>query len=194
MSTTDTKKTRKSPSGSQRFPYIPLPKAIERAKEVYKLAATHEMPVKAVAENAWHYSEKSSVVGLTVAALKAFGLIDDSGSNETRKVKLTDSGVKIIVDPREISPERDELIRQAALTPAIHQEIYEQYNGLPPSDEAFKAYLLLDRGFKPEAADNFIREFSATMDFAKVSGSYKIQEPETPQVPNEDILRQATAV
>ena len=163
------------PDNSQRFPSIHLPRALERVRELYKIAANHEVPVP-TAGTAWGYSEKSSGVALTVSALKYFGLIDDIGNNEARKIKISDMALKIIRDPREISSDRDTLIRQAALTPPIHREIIEKYSGMPPSDEALKAHLLLDRGFKDEAVNDFVREFTATMAFAKISDSANIQE------------------
>lgn len=174
------------PDGSQRFPFIPLPKALDRVREMYKVAANHEVSV-ATAGKSWGYSEKSSGVGMTVSALKYFGLIEDVGSNDARKIKLSDAALKIIRDPREISPDREILIRQAALLPSIHNEIVSKYNGLPPSDEAFKAYLLLDRGFKDDAATDFIKEFMATMAFAKISDSGKIREKDYELASHSDV-------
>lgn len=163
------------PDQGQRFPFIPLPRAIERARELYKIAQGHEVPV-VTAVRAWGYSGKSSGGLQTVAALKAFGLLEDSGNAETRKVKLSEAGLRILRDPRDISPERDALVRRAALTPPIHSEIIEKYNGLPPSDEAFKAHLLMERNFKDAAVDDFLKEFAATMAYAKVSDSGTIQD------------------
>lgn len=167
------------PQMSQRFPYIALSKAIDRARELYRIANLHEVPVSAAAKS-WNFSEKSSGVQQTVSALKSFGLLDDTGTNEARRIKLTDLAARIIRDPREISSERDLSIRQAALNPPIHREVYEKYRGLPPSDEAFKAHLLMDRGFKDEAVNEFIREFMATMSFAKISESGTDQTPSDP--------------
>ncbi len=165
------------PDNSQRFPFIHLPKALDRVREMYKVAANHDVHVSAVAQG-WGYSEKSSGLGMTVSALKYFGLIEDAGNNEARKIKLSDIALKIIRDPREISSDRDALIRQAALKPPIHREIVEKYSGLPPSDEVLKTHLLLDRSFKDDAVNDFIKEFTATMAFAKISDSATFQEPD----------------
>lgn len=171
----ETKKPRVRPNEGQRFPFITLSRAIERSRELYSIANTHEVAMSAAVKH-WGYGEKSSGGLQTVAALKAFGLIEDTGSNEARKIKLSDSALKIIRDPREISPDRDALIKQAALLPPIHRETIEKYNGLPPSDEAFKAYLLLDKGMKDDTATAFAKEFNATMSFAKFADSAKIAE------------------
>ena len=96
--------------------------------------------------------------------------MDVSGS-EVRKVKLTDTALKIIRDPRDISPDRDVLVREAAMQPPLHRKVLSKYRGMPPSDEALKAFLMIDRGLKDEAVPEFIREFTTTMAFAKVSTS-----------------------
>jgi hypothetical protein len=100
-------------------------------------------------------------------------------------VKLTDRALKIVRDPREISPDRDALIKEAALAPAIHHEVVEKYRGMPPSDEALKAYLTLDRGLKDGAVNEFISEFTATMAFAKMGATGTIQDMETAPAGNQ---------
>ncbi|WP_158815265.1 hypothetical protein [Methylocapsa sp. S129] len=166
---------KRRPEAGQRFPFIPLARAIERARELYKIANGHEVPF-ATAVGAWGYAEKSSGGSQTAAALKAFGLLEDIAGSDVRKVKLTDAAMRIIRDPRDISPDRDGLIREAAMKPALHREILEKYSGMPPSDEALKAFLLIDRGLKDEAVPDLIREFAATMSFAKISESATIQD------------------
>lgn len=158
------------PTEGQRFPYVSLPRALERTRELYALANVHEVALTTVVKH-WGYGGKSSGGFQTAAALKAFGLVDYNGTGDTRKIKLTDSALKIIRDPRDISPDRDALIKQAALLPDIHSQVVAHYNGLPPSDEAFKAYLLLDKGMKEDSAAAFAKEFASTMTFAKMSGS-----------------------
>jgi hypothetical protein len=169
------------PELGQRFPFIPLPKALDRARELYRVANIHEVPIGTAVTKAWGYAEKSSGGVQTVAALKAFGLIDDLGSGSSRRVKLSDAALRILRDPRDISPEREQLVRQAALRPAIHREVVEKYQGLPQSDEAFKAYLMFDRKFRDDAVGEFMREFAATMAFAKIGASDTILERPEPE-------------
>ncbi len=166
---------KRRPEVGQRFPFAPLPKAIERARELYKVANGHDVPFT-TATKAWGYAEKSSGASQTAAALKSFGLLEDIGGADVRKVKLSDDAIKIIRDPRDISPDRDKLVRDAAMRPPIHKTIFNKYNGLPPSDEAFKAYLLLDLGLKDEVVSDFMREFAATMSYAKISDLSSIQD------------------
>jgi len=169
---------KRRPDANQRFPFIPLPRAIDRARELYKVANGHEVPF-ATAATAWSYAEKSSGASQTAAALKAFGLLVDVPGSDVRKVQLTEPALRVLRDPRDISPERDALIRDCALRPALHREVIEKYKGMPPSDEALKAYLLMDRGLKDEAVPEFLREFTTTMAFAKIADSGSIQDIST---------------
>jgi DNA-nicking Smr family endonuclease len=54
--------------------------------------------------------------------------------------------------------------------------VIDKYNGMPPSEDHLKAFLLLDLGLKDDAVPEFIREFAATMAFAKVAESAIIQD------------------
>ncbi|MEI9983482.1 MAG: hypothetical protein WDN69_09915 [Aliidongia sp.] len=115
-----------------------------------------------------------------------FGLLTDVLGADVRQVKLTDEAIRIVRDPRAISPERDNLIRGSALRPRLHLEVITKYQGLPPSDEALRAYLMIDRGLKDEAVPDFVREFSETMAFAKIANSDAIQDVEQEQADESD--------
>jgi hypothetical protein len=177
---------KRRPDASQRFPFIPLGKALERVRELYKIANGHEVPFPA-ALKAWGYAEKSSGGAQTAAALKAFGLLEDVSGAEVRRVKLTSAAAKITRDPREISPDRDLLIREAALKPPLFREIIEKYSGMPPSDEALKAFLIIDKSLKDEAIPEFIRSFAGTMSLAKISDHPIIHEIEEGYQENNDV-------
>jgi hypothetical protein len=166
---------RHRPEAHQRFPFIHLGKALDRAKELYKIANSHEVPFGTAAK-AWTYAEKSSGAAQTAAALKAFGLLQDVTGGDVRRVKLTDTATRIIRDPRDISPDRDALIREAALKPVLFGQIVQKYSGMPPSDEALKAFLMIDKGIKDEAIPDLMRSFAATMALAKISERPIIQE------------------
>lgn len=166
------------PTEDQRYPFVSLPKALDRVRALYKTANVYEVPASTAAK-AWGYAEKSSGGVQTIAALKMFGLLSDSGSGPTRKVKITETGLKIIRDPRELSPERDGLIRETALKPSIHRSVLGNFGGgLPPSDEAFKAYLIMELGMKDSAVDDFMREFTETMALAKVGAADILMAPD----------------
>lgn len=149
-----------------RYPFIPLPKAIERARDLHQMASRSAAPMPTLLQR-WGYGPKSSGGIQTVAALKSFGLISDEGSGDARKLKLTEAAIRILLLPSEES--RATLIKDCALRPRIHREVWQHFNGQPPpSRELFRAYLLLDRRMAQRAVDDLEQEFYATMEFAKL--------------------------
>lgn len=161
-------KTKRARSPS--YPGIPLRTAIERARQLYNAEGRNAAPIDAIYEH-WGYAPKSGAGNVTVAALKKFGLISDEGSGPQRKAKLNDLGLRIILDDRDESPERDEAIRRAALAPKIHRDIWDRYGGNLPSDANLRHFLRLERGFTDSAADELIRELHDTVSFAQLDPS-----------------------
>ena len=159
---------------SAAYPSLPLSKAIERAASLYGKALHHSVPIS-VAASAWEYAEKSSGLFATVAALKQFGLLSDDGSGEKRRIKLTESAMRIVRDPDPTSEKRKSAIRNAALAPKIHSVLWEKYGAAGVTgamDVVLKSYLTLDRSDDGEApysdssAEDLIAQYRSTVTFA----------------------------
>ena len=149
---------------SPSFPFISLPEALERARAFYEKEHRHETEPE-VAVRHWGYSPRSSGGNQTLAALRAFGLVEMVGEG---KVRLTERTVRILLDEREESPEREQLLRQAALSPALHSRIWERYKGVLPSDATLRLYLVADEGFNENSVDDFIAELKETLESAGI--------------------------
>lgn len=156
------------------YPSIPLARAIERASALYMKALHHSVPMS-VAGSAWEYGSKSSGLFATIAALKQFGLLSDEGSGDKRRIKLTDTAIRLVRDPDPNSEKRRAAIRAAALAPKIHAELWEKYGVAGASgamDVAVKSHLTLDRAddgaaaYSNDAADELISEYRQTVTFA----------------------------
>lgn len=158
-------KKERSPS----FPFISLRKAVERARAIhdrYKKEPARVIVVGSV----WGLGAKSSGMQQTVAALKQYGLLDDSGSKEERKVSLTPLALRILIDTR--PGQREDGLREAAIKPRIFKE-YQRWAYHRPPDDHVMSELRFDRNFTEEAAKTFIRVFFDTMDFAGVAEEYE---------------------
>lgn len=159
---------------SPAYPYLSLETAIARARTFYEKEKRNPAPVT-VAATHWGYESKSSGATQTAAALISFGLMQDEGTGEKRKLKLTETALKILLDVRSDSTERNELIRQAALAPKVHRQIWTQYpNGI--SNENLKHALVFEwqPPFNENSVDGFIKEFRDTIKFAKLTESDKV--------------------
>ena len=152
---------------SPQYPFISLKKALIRARELYEKEGRNRVPVP-IAVGAWGYNSKSSGGNQTIAALKAYGLISDTGSKQERKVHLTDIALRVLLDERPGSAERKKCIRQLALYPKIFKELWNTWrnNEALPSESNMRHNLVFDYDFNENVVGNFIQTFKETIDFA----------------------------
>jgi hypothetical protein len=144
-----------------------LKSAVERARKFYAQEKRSAANVT-VAASHWGYGATSSGGRQVIAALISYGLLQDEGSGEHRQVRLTDLALRIVLDDRPDSRERDEALRQAALTPKINAELLSKWPRLEVSDANLKHYLVLGRKFNENNVADFIRDLRTTVEFAKL--------------------------
>lgn len=145
------------------FPFIPLEKAIERAREFeaqYKKASGRIANILPV----WGYTPKSSGGMQTIGALKAYGLLEDDPSGTERKLKLTDLALRILKDER--PGKRQEAIEEAALKPKLFSDYWVRWSAGRPPDVECISELTLERGFTEDAARRFIQVYDDTLHFS----------------------------
>ncbi|MGD9688428.1 MAG: hypothetical protein AB7K52_04325 [Phycisphaerales bacterium] len=157
---------------SPNHPTIGLEASLAKAKTIYDQFKQHAVPVKAATE-AIGYKAGSSSGMQAIASLAYFGLLEIAGSGDKRQAKVTAEGAKIIGN----HSDRLRLLREAALKPAIHQELWEKFydaaNGLAP-DASINQYLRWDREdgtFNPESVESFIEQFKGSVGFANLISS-----------------------
>jgi hypothetical protein len=155
---------RKKPR-SPSYPGINLPDAIERAQGLYDAERRNAAPVDLILQH-WGYKPKSGAGMVVLAALKKFRLLEDEGSGLTRRARLTDLALDIILDTREGSQKRANAIQEAALAPGIHRELLQSYPGGLPSDASLIFHLERELGFTPQAAREVVKELRSTLAFA----------------------------
>jgi hypothetical protein len=168
-------KKERSPS----FPYIGLSRALERAKAVYASARRHEARVADLAA-AWGWGAKSSGTLQTIAALLAYGLLEDQGSGENRKLKITDLAFKALEDER--PGEREGALYEAALKPKLIAEYAEKWREGRPADGICISELRIDRGFTDDGARQFLKVFDDTVRFTE--GAESDKNPDTIKQPD----------
>lgn len=153
---------------SPSYPAFDLERVLERAAQLARIAGRHPAPI-AAAMQAWSYGTKSSGGLLTIAALKQFGLAADQGKAEARQLRLTQLAHELLFyDSDRNSAEWKRRAQTAALTPTIHRELWQKYDRELPDDGVIRPYLVLERNFSESAANEVLREFRATLAFAKI--------------------------
>lgn len=164
---------------SPNFPFIDLKAAIQRAQQFYEREKRNAANVL-VAGKHWGYGSKSSTIQQIVAALVAFGLLVDSGSKDSRMVRLSELALRILLSAAD-SPRQLAAIQEAALKPEIHRRLARKYPGGLPSDENLRYELLFDwePHFNETAVDGFIRNLKSTLEFARLPETDIISDEES---------------
>lgn len=147
---------------SPSFPFIPLSRALDRARAMEEHHKTFFTPRSALAQT-WGQKETSSGFLQTVSALKAYGLIEDEGTGGNRRFRLTDIAQRILLDTRDEF--RDAAMREAATKPPLLKEFQNHWSSGRPSDEHCISELQLDYGFNGKTAATFLKVFDETFQF-----------------------------
>ncbi len=150
---------------SPSYPYLDLQGALEKAAVLWHAEGRHAASISVVMQH-WGYKEESSTGYSCVAALKKFGLVDHEGMGETRQMKLSGLALRILLDDDPQSDQRRMALREAALNPGIHEELWERYGFDLPSDQSLKRFLVLERSFNEASVDELLAEYKATMAYA----------------------------
>lgn len=162
---------------SPAYPFVALDVAIDRARAFWAKENRHAARI-AVAAGHWNYKEKSSGALLTVSALKQHGLLDDEGAGADRTVKISELARQIILDEVLDSPQRMAAIKKSALMPKLYADLWRKWGAALPSDESFRTFLRLDEGFNDSAAQAVLKNYKATLTFAKMTASDKLPDTE----------------
>ena len=156
---------------SPNYPVYKLESALGKIQTLHNAYKRHPMPIGPVLERLG-FTANSSSAAQAIAALRAYGLVDVQGNGDGRKVAVTEDAAKILAN----HPDRPALLRKVALSPKLHHELFTKWSGSEglPHDDAIKHYLVFDRPdgkFNDDSVETFIRQFRATLAFAKVDSS-----------------------
>lgn len=163
---------------SPAYPAIDLEEALQKAKILWEKANRHPISID-VAARYWELAPQGSQALVTVAALRKFGLVEELEESTEREIKLTDLAISLVYNPDERSPEYRALLGQAALSPSIHDELWQKYEGNLPDDKLIERFLVIERKFNEKYVSQFINEFRRTIEFAKLRNSDIVSQKET---------------
>ncbi len=162
---------------SPAYPSFSLRTAVAKMRVFYESQKRNSVHVDIAAETLG-YKIKSGAGSRAIAAFISFGLMEEIGSRENRKVKLTPLAIKILLLEEE-DPERLEAIREAAQNPKIYQEMLFHWSGGLPNDAAISKHLTFDRNFNPDSVHLLIRDFKDTCEYAQIAGEDAGSSPQT---------------
>ncbi|HEY4146647.1 hypothetical protein [Pinirhizobacter sp.] len=156
------------------FPYIDLEEAVGRVRKFFKSEGRAPVPVSSAVKT-WGYSEKSSGGRQTVATLVHYGLLKDEGLGESRRVSVSQLALDILLHDEQ-SKDWIAALRKAALTPKLFDELATKYAAVGlPSDHTLRHYLVSQRDLSSGAADSVVKNLRASLAFARIESSGKIE-------------------
>jgi hypothetical protein len=142
---------------SPNYPAVGLREAVERVRKLIQVDGKAGAPPQIAAKHIGYSSAHGQAMSV-IAALKKFGLVVDSGG----RLAPTQAALEIVNLP-DSDPRRQKALREAALSPALYQELVTQHEktGLPAPD-VLEAELRTYRGFNPKAVEGLIKDFLDT--------------------------------
>ncbi len=186
-----TRRARRQSGRSPSYPSIPLRTAIQRVEVVWQRERQHAIPVEALPA-LWGYKALNGPASTTLAALKKYGLVEDEGSRDARRARVSDLAVEILANPDPNA--RSNAVSQAALNPSIHVEMWEKYGPELPSDVTLRWELTRERGFTESGAADFVREYRETLAFADLADAHEPEGQEPQPDPEPEAPRRPEAV
>jgi hypothetical protein len=166
-------KSGKPQNRSPSHPSLSLEEAIQQARVFYtKENFTRAAPEVALSH--WDYGAKSSSGLRTLAALLHYGLLSEQGVGKDRRVWLSERAKSILLIPDESDPDRIQAIREAAVSPKIYKTLWDKWGPNLPSDSNMEYELVRHYDFNPGSVPGFIKDFKATIDFAKLAESDRL--------------------
>lgn len=142
---------------SPNYPYVGLPTAIERVRQIYGIDHRNRMSREVVAKHLGFGSLNGIAVSV-VSALSKYGLLESVDSD----LQVSQDAVTILVDTPD-SPERAQALRRAAFKPDLFADLHKHFGGQLPSAPNLTAYLQ-KKDFTANAAAQAAKSFRETME------------------------------
>jgi hypothetical protein len=155
-------------SRSPAYPALDLGEAVEKAERMWENSKDKFIPVESAIID-WGYKSKTGTGAVIVAALRYYGLIQDQGIGEARKIGLTELAKKIVLDKQPESLERKKALYESALNPKVFRTLWELYPGGKVSDATLTTILMRDLKFYDDGAKGVIKNFRKTIEFASLN-------------------------
>ncbi len=164
--TTPAKTRTRSPA----YPVIPLGQAVELARKMWDSQRKHEAHIDSTLK-ALGYARHGASLRI-IAALGHYGLTEESGAGDQRKIRLSERA-QDIVHLQESDPKRAAALREAALSPSIHAALWERYGAHLPDDSAIRPFLIREKGFNDASVEDVLNNYRGSFDLANLG---KIEE------------------
>lgn len=169
---------------SPAFPQVPLGEAVDRLVAFDKHFGRHAAPLDK-AGAAWSLKQCGDIL----AALRYFGLLEYAGGSGARQVVITNEGRNLLRAQQEST--KREIIQRAALRPKEIARFWPLWGSARPPDDVCLDELILRNGFSARGAPLFLASYDATIAFAGLTTSGKIDTDSPAEANGDDWMVEA---
>ena len=155
------KKRMRSPA----YPVIPLGEALECVQKMWDSQRKHEAHIDS-ALKAIGYARHGASLRI-IAALNHYGLTEETGSKDDRKIRISEVAQDIILLPQS-DPRRTKALKAAAIAPAIHAALWERYGPQLPTDSSIRPYLIRDKNYNESIVGDVVANYRASLELAEL--------------------------
>ncbi len=152
------------------YPFIPLKTAIQRLTAFEEYFKRHPAPV-GKAGLAWGMAPNGSQALQTVAALKAFGLLDSERGKDAQLTVSEDARTYLRAQQDNV---KREVLKRAALKPKQIEVHWQAWGQDRPPDPICLDVLVLKEGFSQDGAIKFLKVYDETIAFVGLSEPDKL--------------------
>ncbi len=146
---------------SPRAPALSLKDALDRALILYEKEGRHAVALDVAAQDLGYKDAGGGAAKTILATLRQFGLI----------IRPTEGQAVVTRDVENYKFAPEEIERRATLVkwlkiPAVYQHLLTKYNDRLPSDAQLR-FELIQQGFSPQTAEEQVKIFKESVEFAK---------------------------
>jgi hypothetical protein len=178
---------------SPAYPVFGLSEAVKKANDLWVAQRKADGHLDSVI-HALGYNGRNGASLRATAALNHFGLTEETGAKDNRRIRLSELAQDILhlIDD---DPKRLDALKKAALSPAIHQVLWERYQHNLPSDTVIKAFLVRDKSYNDSATSDVIANYRDSFELAQLGKEKKneiddwLEEEEATQPEMSDLPR-----
>lgn len=146
---------------SPRAPSFSLEESLKHALSLYDANGKHLTPADVAAKALGYSGANNGSAARALASMKSFGVLNSNNKGDV-SVSPDIEGYKYAPDEQH----KHEMLIRWLRQPKIYAELLDEYHDSLPSDQALR-YKLIKMGFLPAAAEECLKNFRASIDFAK---------------------------
>ncbi|HET6435624.1 MAG TPA: hypothetical protein VFG18_07970 [Xanthomonadaceae bacterium] len=146
---------------SPRAPSFSLEESVKNALAIYDGNGKHSIPTEVAAKALGYSGANNGSAARALASMKSFGLLEANNKGDV-SVSADVEGYQYAPDDQH----RQDLLIRWLLNPKVYSELLNEYQDRLPSDQAIR-YKLIKMGFLPAAAEECLKNFRASVDFAR---------------------------